>query len=688
MKKHLSISSWFAIFLLVVASLNLAGCKEDPARSTLRLTLQNAPTSTEKSLVPTGIPLEVTKYVVQGNGPQGSTFSMESSNSSLEIEGLLIGSWDLYAVGQNSSGIDLVEGSNSLQLTTEPSNVVIQLNSLKGTGTMTINFQWDTAKISNASIELSVTNQEGVKTAVAPTINNLANGSVTYSAFYPAGSYTVQARLFSGSIAVAGCAEAVRIVGNKITEGTITLDLDKFAEIPSSLTLVNKVGTPIECSINGLSSAMVAMQSVTAEISTTNISDNGELDISWYLDGDQIATGLDCTFVPSSGSHRLDVIATGALLASSGSASFPFQATVGGTPNIPVLVTEVADGTDGLYIAGDTKVAFLPDGKVLLASATHNSLQVCRIVRDTMEVIRSYSVLDDFNTSGITDILVDPSSYRVAVADSETPGIALYQYDASDSTLTKLFYRDNVKYTKPDGSTLTFSDINTLALDGSDGTLYCTVPNSTDLPMSNMYASNATNFHTNLYTYFFFSSFQEITGMAIAPGNNKAALFSEPDGLLKLCTRDNSDKLIANDKDFSSEENGTPYLSGISSVAFLNDTNVVCGTGNTLDKFTNTSALNWEMSEIWISGQDGIQNMLGIKQLIVNSTGTILYAVCQDSKNINCFSVDSSTSALSYLGEVGLETFIPSAAALSPDKEYLIVVSDTTNKLLLCRIPQ
>ena len=688
MKKHLSITSRFAIFLLVLASLSLAGCKEDPARSTLRLTLQNAQNPTEKSLVPTGIPLEVTKYVVQGTGPQGNTFSMESSNSSLEIEGLLIGNWDLYAVGQNSSGVDLVEGTESFLLTAEPTNAVVQLNTLKGTGTMTINFQWDTEKISNASIELSVTNQAGVKTAVAPTISNLANGSATYSAFYPAGSYTVQARLYSGSIAVAGCAEAVRIVGNKITEGTITLDLDKFAEIPSSLTLINKAGTPIECSINGLSTTMVAMQSTTAEISTTNISDNGDLDISWFLDGEQIATGLDCTFAPSSGTHRLDVIATGALLASSGSASFTFQATVGGTPDIPVLVTEVADGTDGLYVAGDTKVAFLPDGKVLLASATHNSLQVCRIVRDTMEVIRSYSVSDDFNTVGITDILVDPNSYRVAIADAATPGIALYQYDASDATLTKLFYRDNVKYTKSDGSTLTFSDINMLALDGSDGTLYCTVPGSSDLPMSNIYATNAEDFHTNSYTYFLFSSFQEITGMAIAPGNNKAALFSEPDGLLKLCTRDNSDKLIANDKNFSAEGNGTPYLGGIRSVAFLNDSNVVCGTGNALSRFTNTSALNWGQADVWLSGQNGIDSMLGIEELIVNPSGTVLYAICQDSRNIQCFTIDGSTSELSYIGVANLGTFQPSGAAVSPDREFLIVVSATTNKILLCRIPE
>jgi hypothetical protein len=641
-----------------------------------------------KSLVPTGIPLDVTKYVVEGTGPQGSRFTLESTKASLEIEGLLIGSWSLYAVGQNSSGVDLVEGSTSFQLTTEPSNVTVQLNTLKGTGTMTINFQWDTEKISNASIELSVTNQLGEKTPVSPTTNNLANGSVTYSAFYPAGSYTVQARLYSGNIAVAGCAEAVRVVGNKITEGTITLDLDKVAEIPSSLTLVNKAGIPIACSISGLSASMVAMQDATAEITTTNIADTSELDTTWFLDGEQIGKGLSCTFAPSSGSHRLDVIATGALLASSGSASFTFQAAVGGVADLPVLMTEIADGYEGLSTTGNTKVAFLPDGKVLLAGTTHSTLQVCRIVRDTLEVLHTYSVADAFNTSQITDILVDPTSYRVAIADAATPGIGLYQYDGEDASLTKLFYRDNVKYVQTNGSTLTFSDINMLALDGYSKLLYCTVPGSSDLPMSRMDASSSEDFNTNTFTYFFLSQLQEISGMAISPGNNKAALYSEPDGLLKLCTRDSLDVLIANDSDFSLEENGTPYLNGISSVGFLDDSNAVCGTGNALSRFHYTSTQDWEQAETWLSGQDGIDSMLGIKQVFTNSLGTVLYAICKDSQNINCFSIDSTTGTLSYLGDADLGTFYPSEAAISPDREFMVVVSDSSNKVLLCRIPQ
>jgi hypothetical protein len=688
MKTHLPITSWIAIFLLVVASFTLSGCKEDPARSTLRLSLQNYSTMDTKSLVPTGIPLDVTNYRVEGTGPQGSRFTLESTKASLEIEGLLIGNWSLYAVGQNSSGIDLVEGSTSFQLTTEPSNVTVQLNTLKGTGTMTINFQWDTEKISNASIELSVTNQLGEKTPVSATTNNIANGSVTYSAFYPAGSYTVQARLFSGNIAVAGCAEAVRVVGNKITEGTITLDLDKVAEIPSSLTLVNKAGIPIACSISGLSASMVALQDATAEITTTNLADTSELDTTWFLDGVQIGKGLTCTFAPSSGSHRLDVIATGALLASSGSASFTFQAAVGGVADLPVLMTEIADGYEGLSTTGNTKVAFLPDGKVLLAGTTHNTLQVCRIVRDTLEVLHTYSVADAFNTSQITDILVDPTSYRVAIADAATPGIGLYQYDGEDASLTKLFYRDNVKYVQTNGSTLTFSDINMLALDGNSKILYCTVPGSSDLPMSRMDASSSEDFNTNTFTYFFLSQLQEISGMAISPGNNKAALYSEPDGLLKLCTRDSLDVLIANDSDFSLEENGTPYLNGISSVGFLDDSNAVCGTGNALSRFHYTSAQDWEQAETWLSGQDGIDSMLGIKQVFTNSLGTVLYAICKDSKNINCFSIDSSTGVLSYLGEADLGTFYPTEAAISPDREFMVVVSDSSNKVLLCRIPQ
>jgi hypothetical protein len=666
----------------------LSGCKQDPPRTTLRLTLQQEANAVDRSLVPVGIPLEVTHYIVEGIGPSDSTFSVDSDKPNIEIEGLLSGTWNLHAIGQNSTGVDLVEGNATCKLGEVPANVVIQLDSLKGTGTMDITFQWDPDKISSPSIVLSVTGPDGTKTTVEPTVNNIANGSVSYSSYYPAGSYTVQARLYSGSIAMAGAAQVVRIVGNKITEGSVLLDLEDVPDIPGSITLVNKAGTPIECTIDGLSPTMDAQQEATATLDTENLGETEGLDVTWYLDGQTIGTGMTCTFTPASGMHRLDVIARGSLLGSDGSASFPFVAEVSGSEGIPIVLAEIGDGDDGTYSSGDTQVAFLPDGNLLVSSTTHKTLQVCRIVRDSIEVLHSYDTTDGFNTAKIADILVDFGTCRVAVADNEYPGIGVYQYDPDDATLTKLFYRDNTKYVRDNGEVLYFDALGSLALDESDGTLYSTVPSSPDIPMTYLYAADAANATLNNYVYLFPNPYVEISGMAISEGNNKAALFSTPDGVLKLCTRDSMGYLVSNDQNFGIDTtNPTPYLDGISSVAFIDDSNVVCGNDQALCRFTTISSLDWKQADIWLSGQDGIGEMDGIDDLVVDSEGSMVYAICSDSKNINCFSVDQSTGYLSFEGATSLGSFVPSEAEISPDKEHMVVASGISNRLLLCRIP-
>ena len=468
------------IVLLMILVINFTGCKEEPGRSSLRLTMHSNEDQ-NRSILPQDTPLEVSRYAVTGMGPQGSTFEMQSPSPTMEVEGLLMGNWEITAVGQNLYGVNLVSGSATCSLTSEPTNALIELNSLMGSGTMKVEFTWDNSKISNPSIDLWVTDSDGIKTKVNPTTSNYINGAVYYSANYPAGSYMLQGRLYSGSTAVAGCAEVVRIVGGKITEGSIALDLDKYPEIPSTLTLINKAGTPIECSISGITTSVAAFQEITASITVPESENNEDLGVLWFLDGEELSSSLDCTFTPSTGTHRLDLITKGALLASSGSASISFKAIVAGTPGYPVLANTVTDNTDGLQISGNTKIAFLPDGKILLASSIHNSLQICRIVRDSLEVIRTYTLSDGFNTSMVTDMLVDKNTGKVAIADNLNPGITLYQYNTNNSSLTKLFSRDNVTF-RYDGGETTFASISSLMLDPVSGILYNVVPETNMLP--------------------------------------------------------------------------------------------------------------------------------------------------------------------------------------------------------------
>lgn len=678
------------LLLLALLVVGLAGCKEEPGRTSLHLTMQEKQ-GQDRSIVPQDTPLEVSRYAVTGEGPQGSTFEIQSTSANMEIDGLLMGNWTITAVGQNKDGVNLVQGSTACTLTTEPTNAVIELKSLMGSGTMTVHFTWDQSKISSPSIELWVTDSEGIKSKVTPTTNNLINGSVSYSSIYPAGSYMVQARLYSGSTAVAGCAEVVRVVGSKTTEGTIALDLDKYPEIPSNLTLINKAGTPIQCSISGLSSTVEALQPVHATVTVPASEESSTMEVLWFLDGEEISSSLDCTFTPATGNHRLDLIAKGALLASSGSASISFKATVTGTAGIPVLVKVVSDNTNGLKISGNTRVAFLPDGKVLLASSIHQTLQICRIVRDSLEVIRTYTQADGFNTAQVTDILVDKTTNRVAVADNQHPGITLYQYNAGNASLTKLFSRDNVSMQFEDGYKVTFNSINRLILDPVSGVLYNTEPGSCKLPWTNFYATSQADFKINRYSDFLFMQ-EEMTGMTVSPDFKRSALFSTPANMLKMCERTTGGDILGYAQDYRTQD-GIPYISAISAVEFLNNENVLTGNNNALNRFHLMKEPHpdiedwWSQDETWLSGDNGLGEMLGIEQLLVNASRDMLYVVCSGSKNIKAFSYNEAIGFLNYEGSTSLDTFVPSQAAISPDKENMLVVSRISNQILILTIP-
>ncbi len=679
MNKKAKASRWFVLPMVGLLCLMLGSCKEESAKcSTLHLSMEDQKII-ERSMLPEDTPLEVSRYTVEGEGPQGTTFSVMSNTKAIEVEGLLVGSWTIHAVGQNSQGVDLVEGNTTVTLTQQPTEAIIELASLSGKGEMVISVSWDPVKISSPSVELSLTDSEGNTRALVPTVNNLSGGSVTYSGTYDAGSYLFQAKLSSGTIAVAGCAEVVRVVGNRTTEGTISLSLDKYADVPTSLTLIDKLGLPVVCTIEGITSTMVAHKPATASLVTN---DEQTIEVNWYLDGQLISSAGECTFTPSSGSHRLDVIAEGALLASSGSASISFTATVEGTSGVPVLVSTVEDTADGLHIGLGARVAFLPDGKILLASNQHQTLQVCRIVRDSLEVVHTYSAIDGFNTVDMLELFVDQATYRVAVSDAHTPSLTIYQYDISTSSLTKLFTRGNVYF---EDGTKTFTSLQHLALDKVSGMLYGLIPDATHVVKTYLYANSASEVNPNQYAWWL-KAYDRFEDLAIAPGGKYAALVEATSGLLKICSKNSTQNLFSNDQNFTSADGSTPYLDNISSVTFLNDDNVIFGTDNDVGRFT-LSGETWTQSDIFSSEQYDVGPMEGAKTLCHNLSGTLLYVLSSGSRNITTFSASSPTFELAYLETTNLGDYQPVDMELSPKQDHLAVVSDTNTALMLFMIP-
>ena len=85
MRKSLS------MFLIVALVALLVSCSENPGTTTMKLILSTSSDGTSRTLLPSDSTLlDVTKYTISGTGPNGKTFTLNTDNSSVEIEGLII----------------------------------------------------------------------------------------------------------------------------------------------------------------------------------------------------------------------------------------------------------------------------------------------------------------------------------------------------------------------------------------------------------------------------------------------------------------------------------------------------------------------------------------------------------------------------------------------------------------------
>ena len=422
--------------LLAMALVILPSCEEGASHATLRVNLRK-----DRSIVPLDYPLEIDSYRIVGEGPGSESFDIETNKESISLDGLVIGEWTLTAEGRNSNKDVLVTGTTTHRLSTTNGSCTIVLEDLVGSGTLSIELEWDPDRIvSEPSIELEVTPQYGEKETRTLDLTSMDEnaGTASYEGVdYPAGSYVLAARLFDGSVQVAGFVEAVRIVGGETSSGTIVFDLDKFPVEPGTLDLLDNTGVPVSCTISGLEDTVDADIPVTVSISA-DTDDLGSYMIVWYLDGNQIGEGEEATFTPSAGTHRLDVVASTSRIGTSGSASMSFEAVAITDPGVPSK-GNLVESSASVPLAGDTTVRFLPDGNVLIISNAKQKVYIATVIRSSLDFIRTYSFSELSMDGSIVDAAateVSSTLMKVAVLQEDPEYLIIYNYNPTTASLT------------------------------------------------------------------------------------------------------------------------------------------------------------------------------------------------------------------------------------------------------------
>ena len=173
------------------------------------------------------------RYRLTGTGPDGDSFDVDTADGSATVADLAPGSWSVDAVGTNSAGFPVADGTASVTLeagTQTP--VAIPVTVVDGTGTLELSTTWSDEHTVSPSVRAVIADADGYETALSVPVDSPGAASTTISGV-PVGYHRLSLQLLDGGEVIAGAGETVRIMA----------DVTTTAELPFSD--VNKVGEAV-----------------------------------------------------------------------------------------------------------------------------------------------------------------------------------------------------------------------------------------------------------------------------------------------------------------------------------------------------------------------------------------------------------------------------------------------------------
>ncbi|MFA5570329.1 MAG: hypothetical protein ACOX0W_05645 [Sphaerochaetaceae bacterium] len=425
-----------ALLLFVVL---LSSCEESNGETTLTLRMINGASGARYVISPAGEGLEITSYTVHGKGPNGNTFSLSSHSPLIEVNGLVVGTWNITVNGLNQQGRNIATGEASHHLTIRNNTLDITLDQFYGEGDVDVNFYWEDPTYPNVEFELTLTPQNGESITVLEGLTiSEATASARYQQHLPAGSYDLTYALYSNQIRIAGGVVALRIIDNKLSSTEIPIIINKVTGDASGLNISSDISSPIEGSIGLLANRQLPNQDIKAHFEYSRGGGSPSLFVDWYLDGEYIGEGDDITFNTHTGFHRLDALVQSSKLGSLASESTTFEASVSSLGGVPHLVSSIQQGESDPFgstyrLMGVNSALFLRDGKLLTAS--EEGFQLSKIVHDRPVVLKDFPMGTQYPTEGVTKMVFDHDLNLLFTFSKEIGTLALYSYEPESNSL-------------------------------------------------------------------------------------------------------------------------------------------------------------------------------------------------------------------------------------------------------------
>lgn len=207
----------FLISVLVPFAL-LAGCGASNVSPTL-LAERELPVGAGVSRAAT-----VERYLVVGDGPNGTGFTDETAVMPASISGIPAGRWEISVDGFDTAGSLVVSGSSTVDVPTG-GQIELEVPLLPvGTGAVAVTVSWPPAQVRVPSVDVAIWTDGSAMQQLDVTIDPASGQAVATLDGISPGGYHLRTRLLDAGQVVAGEARLVAVEARSQTPLSVQLD--------------------------------------------------------------------------------------------------------------------------------------------------------------------------------------------------------------------------------------------------------------------------------------------------------------------------------------------------------------------------------------------------------------------------------------------------------------------------------
>ena len=297
---------------LIVSSLIFLGCtdplKSESSTGSLSLTIGE---ELSRTLSP-DLSMDPTEYFIQGTGPEGTAFSLNTSDPYPIVDNLMVGLWTVHVTAFNDIGIAIGEGFSDLTMNPGGTNrVKIFVKPLVGNGSLSLEITWPPVQVTLPEIVATLLPLNGQPISLIFTLDQDLGTASSLIEELGNGYYTLSLQLLDDGQLSMGAMELVRIVKGQMTFGSYEFNNINQPTGSLNVQVTPQMDNPLEISITGANSGNIKPTSQSNIL--TGVTENfvGSVSYVWSVNGTIVFIGDEYIFDDTwpVGNYRIDVAA-------------------------------------------------------------------------------------------------------------------------------------------------------------------------------------------------------------------------------------------------------------------------------------------------------------------------------------------------------------------------------------------